>query len=64
MMSDFSGQEVEEERAVLLRREHRQFAPVLLGDRLVDLLHVRRLAAEGGPVVDDLERYPPCAKNL
>jgi len=49
------GQEVEEQRALLIRCD-RDHAPAALGRQpVVQGLQVRRLAAQAGAVVDDLE---------
>ena len=53
---DLDRQEVEEERAVRLGGEREHLALVLDGQLLVDPLEIRGLAAQPGPVVDDLGR--------
>src|SRR5439155_120534 len=49
------GQEVEEERAVVARRQRDHVAAVVVGQAAVDELEVRRLPRHAGPVVDELE---------
>ena len=53
-LAERQRQEVEEERSLGLRREA-DHLPLVLGVRaLVDVLEVRRLPAETGPVIDQL----------
>ncbi len=50
----FEGHEVEEQRAVRLRREADEFALSFLCGRIVDVLQISRLAAKARPVIYDL----------
>ena len=48
-------QEVEKERPILTGGQHRQFAARLRIDGGMNLFEIRRLAAQGRPVIDQLE---------
>ena len=48
------GQEIEEQRAFILRGERDQLATGVRCDARVHVLEIRGLATESGPVVDDL----------
>src|SRR5690606_19389076 len=54
-LAEVEGQEVEEQRALVLGSEGDHLTLRLGRHLLVDLLQVRRLARQAGPVVDDLE---------
>src|SRR6185503_5883567 len=54
--AEVERQEVEEERAVRLRRERHHLAFPLLGNMAVDVVQVRRLARASRAIVDDLAR--------
>ena len=54
-LAEIEGQEVEEQRPLVLGRQRDHLALGLTGDRRVDLLEVRGLAREARAVIDDLE---------
>src|SRR6185295_13637593 len=53
-LSEVEREEVEEERSVGLRLHRDHAASIRLGDAVVDLLEIRRLAAQSRAVIDDL----------